>query len=339
MPGQTLFAGGAVEARLAKLDPQAALDGFAARLEALQSRLSVLETSEENPFAEISEQLTRLYAQKDATVETVFARLAPLEAKLAEVEAMLAARDPRRRWTVRERLETLQGRLAGLEEARSRDLERLPALRLKDATVEAVFARLAAPLEAKPRARAGARRAGPAGGARPLRGTAGGGAGDASRRWRRTRAGPGDPGSCAERMPPSGRCSRGWAAERSRASAGGSCAQDPRAALDRHLGNRRCRDASRRWRRTVRRDARARPLAEGCHRQRPCSAAAPLEAKLAVGRGCTIRGANRSFAERLEAVQGRTEMLEGAGNPSGRSPVADAALTQKDATVETVSRG
>ena len=48
----------------------------------------------ENPFAEISEQLTRLYAQKDATVETVFARLAPLEAKLAEVEGLLAARDP-----------------------------------------------------------------------------------------------------------------------------------------------------------------------------------------------------------------------------------------------------
>ena len=44
----------------------------------------------ENPFAEISEQLTRLYAQKDATTETVLARLAPLEAKLAEIEG----RDP-----------------------------------------------------------------------------------------------------------------------------------------------------------------------------------------------------------------------------------------------------
>ena len=48
----------------------------------------------ENPYQEISDQLTRLYAQKDATVETVFARLAPLEAKLAEVEGLLAARDP-----------------------------------------------------------------------------------------------------------------------------------------------------------------------------------------------------------------------------------------------------
>ena len=44
-----------------------------------------LDAPAENPFAEISEQLTRLYAQKDATIETVFARLAPLEAKLAEI--------------------------------------------------------------------------------------------------------------------------------------------------------------------------------------------------------------------------------------------------------------
>ena len=36
----------------------------------LAERLAALETAE-NPFAEISEQLTRLYAQKDATVETV----------------------------------------------------------------------------------------------------------------------------------------------------------------------------------------------------------------------------------------------------------------------------
>ena len=40
----------------------------------------------ENPFPEISDQLTRLYAQKDATVETVFARLAPLEARLEALE-------------------------------------------------------------------------------------------------------------------------------------------------------------------------------------------------------------------------------------------------------------
>ena len=60
----------AVEAVLAEKDPAPALARLAERLAALESA--------ENPFAEISEQLTRLYAQKDATVETVFARLAPL---------------------------------------------------------------------------------------------------------------------------------------------------------------------------------------------------------------------------------------------------------------------
>ena len=86
---ETVFARLApLEAKLAALetqDPAAALDRFGERLEAVQGRLAALETAE-NPFAEISEQLTRLYAQKDATVETVFARLAPLEAKLAELE-------------------------------------------------------------------------------------------------------------------------------------------------------------------------------------------------------------------------------------------------------------
>ena len=62
--------------------------------ENLAARINALEAADPNPFAEISEQLTRLYAQKDATVETVFARLAPLEAKLAEVEGQLASRDP-----------------------------------------------------------------------------------------------------------------------------------------------------------------------------------------------------------------------------------------------------
>ena len=78
----------ALETELAARDPRAALDGFAARLDALQSRMVM---PAENPFAEISAQLTRLYAQKDATTETVFARLAPLEARLAEIET----RDPR----------------------------------------------------------------------------------------------------------------------------------------------------------------------------------------------------------------------------------------------------
>ena len=90
-----------LEARLAELqagqaglDPKAALDGFAARLEALQARLADLETPGENPYATISEQLTRLYAQKDATVATVLARLAPLEARLAELQAGQAGLDP-----------------------------------------------------------------------------------------------------------------------------------------------------------------------------------------------------------------------------------------------------
>ena len=48
----------------------------------------------ENPFAEISDQLTRLYAQKDATVETVFARLGAAGGEARAVEGQLAARDP-----------------------------------------------------------------------------------------------------------------------------------------------------------------------------------------------------------------------------------------------------
>ena len=94
-----------LQAALDTRDPKTMLDGFAARLDALQSRLGALETPGENPFAEISAQLTRLYAQKDAAVETVFARLAPLEARLAELQALApqvaalassaAAADPR----------------------------------------------------------------------------------------------------------------------------------------------------------------------------------------------------------------------------------------------------
>ena len=41
----------------------------------MQGRVTALEGAE-NPFAEIAEQLTRLYGQKDAAVETVLARLA-----------------------------------------------------------------------------------------------------------------------------------------------------------------------------------------------------------------------------------------------------------------------
>jgi hypothetical protein len=141
-----------VERALHERDPRALLDRFAERLEAMQGRLAALEDSE-NPFGEISDQLTRLHAQKDATVETVFARLAPLEARLGEMETGLAARDPQALLDrFAERLEAMQGRLAALEGAEnpfteiSEQLTRLYAQ--KDATVETVFARLA-PLEAK----------------------------------------------------------------------------------------------------------------------------------------------------------------------------------------------
>jgi chromosome segregation ATPase len=141
-----------LERGLAERDPQAALDRFAERIEAVQGRISVLETAE-NPFAEVSEQLARLYAQKDATVEIVFARLAPLEATLAELERGLAERDPRALLDrFAERLEAVQARVAGLETAEnpfaevSGQLTKLYAQ--KDVAVEAVLARLQ-PLEAQ----------------------------------------------------------------------------------------------------------------------------------------------------------------------------------------------
>ena len=89
----------ALETALAAQDPQAG--ARPARRAAGDAR-----APRENPFAEISEQLTRLYAQKDATVETVFARLAPLEARLAELDPT-AALD-----RFAERLEAVQGRMA-----------------------------------------------------------------------------------------------------------------------------------------------------------------------------------------------------------------------------------
>jgi chromosome segregation ATPase len=141
---ETVFARLApLEARLAEVegrDPEAVLDRFAARLEGFGDRLAAIE---DNPFAELSERLASLYAQKDATVETVFARLAPLEARLAEVEG----RDPRGA------LDGFAARLAALEAPGespfaeiSEQLTRLYAQ--KDATVETVFARLA-PLESR----------------------------------------------------------------------------------------------------------------------------------------------------------------------------------------------
>lgn len=65
------------------------IESAQARFEAtLGSRLSVLEDAR-NPFAEDPEQLTQLYARKDATAEAVFARLAQMEARLAEAEHAL----------------------------------------------------------------------------------------------------------------------------------------------------------------------------------------------------------------------------------------------------------
>ena len=139
-----------LEAKLAELegrDPQAALDRFADAARGVQGRLAAIEDAE-NPFAEISEQLTRLYAQKDATVETVFARLAPLEARLAELEAATRRRrstaSPRgsRRCRAGWRRSRRENPFAEISE----QLTRLYAQ--KDATVETVFARLA-PLEAR----------------------------------------------------------------------------------------------------------------------------------------------------------------------------------------------
>ena len=158
-----------LEAALAAQDPQAALDRFAERLEdlrrALDGRIAALEEPAENPFAEISEQLTRLYSQKDAAVETVFARLAPLETRLSEMQGRIESLDPQATLDrFAERLEAvkaahaaaetaLQGRLAALEAPGenpfaeiSEQLTRLYSQ--KDAAVETVLARLA-PLETR----------------------------------------------------------------------------------------------------------------------------------------------------------------------------------------------
>jgi chromosome segregation ATPase len=174
---ETVFARLApLEARLAGLeagDPRVVLDRFAERLEAVQGRLAVLEAPGENSFAEISEQLTRLYAQKDATVETVFARLAPLEARLGAIEAGVAGSLPRltalEAADPRAELAEIAGRLAALQEAQGAASERLAALQeaagdtqpfaeiadqlarmhaQRDAAAEAVAGRIA-PLEAR----------------------------------------------------------------------------------------------------------------------------------------------------------------------------------------------
>ena len=174
--GAEEFALKAVTARLAPLqdrlteigeavaaqNPQAMLDRFAERLEALRAanaasesvlkdRLAALENPGANPFAEISDQLTALYAQKDATVETVFARLAPMEARLADMERGISARLDALDWAQGEVAEQLTGIRATAEKAApaagmAEELAR--ALARSDASLEAAIARLA-PLEAR----------------------------------------------------------------------------------------------------------------------------------------------------------------------------------------------
>ena len=138
------------------------LDRFAERLDALRAahaasetalkdRLAALENPGANPFAEISDQLTALYAQKDATVETVFARLAPMEARLADMERGISARLDALDWAQGEVAEQLTGIRATAEKAApaagmAEELAR--ALARSDASLEAAIARLA-PLEAR----------------------------------------------------------------------------------------------------------------------------------------------------------------------------------------------
>ncbi|MBB5224417.1 chromosome segregation ATPase [Amaricoccus macauensis] len=140
------------ERELAAKDPQGALDRFAERLEGVQDRLMLIETTE-NPLAEVSERLSALYAQKDAAVEAMLGRLAPLETRLGDFERELAAKDPRAAIEqLLGRIEALQGRLTLIEAAGSPLAElsdKLSALHgQKDAAVETVLARLA-PLEAR----------------------------------------------------------------------------------------------------------------------------------------------------------------------------------------------
>jgi hypothetical protein len=106
----------------------------------------------ENPFAEISEQLTRLYAQKDATTEVVLARLAPLEARLAEIEALapqvtrelaaMAEADPRAA------LDGFAARLEVLQRTQGEVAAGLAALRAAfgDGNIAEPFAAIAAQL-------------------------------------------------------------------------------------------------------------------------------------------------------------------------------------------------
>jgi hypothetical protein len=138
----------------------------AARLEAAEAKLAGLEAATP-PFAEISEQMSRLYGQRDAMAETVFARLAPLEAKQRELEATVALRDPQAALDrLAERLEAVRAaqeaaatalgdRLAGRLDGVAAGAEaRLDALAAAQAAAEAALAARLAALEEAPDATA-----------------------------------------------------------------------------------------------------------------------------------------------------------------------------------------
>ena len=81
---------------LADDDPRAAVEGLRARIEALHwaqgevaAGLAALQAAgaEGGALAGVADQLTRLFAQKDAGAVALLARLQPLEARLAELEA------------------------------------------------------------------------------------------------------------------------------------------------------------------------------------------------------------------------------------------------------------
>ena len=163
-----------LEATVAGQDPRAALDRFAERLAAAEAAQAATEArlggeidtlkAAESPFTEIADQLTRLYAQKDATTEAMLARLTPLEARLAEIEAALAGQDPRAALDrFAERLAAAETAHAATEARLGSEIDALKAAespfaevsdqltRLyaqKDAGIEAMLARLG-PLEAK----------------------------------------------------------------------------------------------------------------------------------------------------------------------------------------------
>jgi chromosome segregation ATPase len=100
LAGQLVARIGALETELRGRDPQPVLDRLAERLEALRAadaaigdRLAALETPAETPYAAIAAQLTERYPQKDAGLEAMLGRLAPLEGKIGDLaDAIRAAR-------------------------------------------------------------------------------------------------------------------------------------------------------------------------------------------------------------------------------------------------------